>query len=119
MSANATRAANEPRSKDFTGSALRLLRRLAPQRPQAIAVLTMSVCGVALSVIGPRVLGHATDLLFDGVIGRRLPAGLTKAGLPVGIELDGPTGSDSRLLAIGSLIQKSLPPIPFSKVDGM
>ena len=45
MSANATRAANEPRSKDFTGSALRLLRRLAPQRPQAIAVLTMSVCG--------------------------------------------------------------------------
>ncbi|MCB0933525.1 MAG: ABC transporter ATP-binding protein [Mycobacterium sp.] len=78
MSANATRAANEPRSKDFTGSALRLLRRLAPQRPQAIAVLTMSVCGVALSVIGPRVLGHATDLLFDGVIGRRLPAGLTK-----------------------------------------
>ena len=78
MSANATRAANEPRSKDFTGSALRLLRRLAPQLPQAIAVLTMSVCGVALSVIGPRVLGHATDLLFDGVIGRRLPAGLTK-----------------------------------------
>jgi ATP-binding cassette subfamily B protein len=30
-------------------------------------------------VIGPRVLGHATDLLFDGAIGRRLPAGITKA----------------------------------------
>ena len=29
-------------------------------------------------MIGPRILGHATDLLFNGVIGRELPAGLTK-----------------------------------------
>jgi ABC-type multidrug transport system fused ATPase/permease subunit len=29
-------------------------------------------------VVGPRILGHATDLLFNGVIGRQLPAGLTK-----------------------------------------
>ncbi len=29
-------------------------------------------------MIGPRILGHATDLLFNGVIGRQLPAGLTK-----------------------------------------
>jgi ABC-type multidrug transport system fused ATPase/permease subunit len=29
-------------------------------------------------VIGPRILGHATDLLFNGVIGRELPAGITK-----------------------------------------
>jgi ATP-binding cassette subfamily B protein len=66
------------RSRDFTGSALRLVRRLAPQRRAAIAVLVLSVFGVALSVIGPRVLGHATDLLFNGAIGRRLPAGITK-----------------------------------------
>jgi ATP-binding cassette subfamily B protein len=26
----------------------------------------------------PRILGHATDLLFNGVIGRQLPAGITK-----------------------------------------
>jgi ATP-binding cassette subfamily B protein len=30
-------------------------------------------------VIGPRVLGHATDLLFNGVIGRQLPTGITKS----------------------------------------
>jgi ABC-type multidrug transport system fused ATPase/permease subunit len=29
-------------------------------------------------VIGPRVLGHATDILFNGVIGRQLPAGISK-----------------------------------------
>ncbi len=38
----------------------------------------MGVGGIAISVIGPRILGHATDLLFNGVIGRQLPAGLTK-----------------------------------------
>ncbi|MGI9125499.1 MAG: ABC transporter ATP-binding protein, partial [Mycobacterium sp.] len=66
------------RSRDFKGSALRLLGRLAPQRLPLAAVLAMSVAGIALSVIGPRVLGHATDLLFNGVIGRRLPSGITK-----------------------------------------
>ncbi|MFZ4372066.1 MAG: ABC transporter ATP-binding protein [Mycobacterium sp.] len=66
------------RSRDFTGSALRLFRRLAPQRGAIATVLALSIGGIALSVIGPRVLGHATDLLFNGVIGRQLPAGITK-----------------------------------------
>lgn len=66
------------RSRDFPGSARRLLRRLTPYRRATIAVVAMAVGGVVLSAIGPRVLGHATDLLFNGVIGRRLPAGLTK-----------------------------------------
>jgi len=67
------------RSRDFTGSALRLLRRLIPHRRLTVALLTMSVAGIVLSVIGPRVLGHATDLLFNGFIGRRLPPGISKA----------------------------------------
>jgi len=66
------------RSRDFTGSALRLVRQLAPQRGLAVAVMALGVGGIAISVIGPRILGHATDLLFNGVIGRQLPAGLTK-----------------------------------------
>lgn len=68
----------EARSRDFTGTVLRLVRRLRAQAGPIAAILTLSIVGVALSVIGPRVLGHATDLLFNGVIGRRLPAGLTK-----------------------------------------
>ena len=66
------------RSRDFKGSALRLLRRLRPQRGAIIAILILSIGGIVLSAIGPRVLGHATDLLFNGVIGRQLPAGITK-----------------------------------------
>ena len=66
------------RSRDFRGSARRLLRRLTPHRLPTAAVLAMAVGGIVLSVIGPRVLGHATDLLFNGFIGRRLPAGITR-----------------------------------------
>ncbi len=66
------------RSRDFTATATRLVKRLIPQRGMASAVIVLSVFGIAIGVIGPRILGHATDLLFNGVIGRQLPAGLTK-----------------------------------------
>lgn len=66
------------RSRDFSGSALRLVKRLAPQRALAAAVIALGVCGTAIGVVVPRILGHATDLLFNGVIGRQLPAGLSK-----------------------------------------
>ncbi|MCV7151820.1 ABC transporter ATP-binding protein [Mycobacterium pyrenivorans] len=68
----------EVRSRDFKGSAIRLLRRLTPQRGVTVAVMVLGVGGIAIGVVGPRILGHATDLLFNGVIGRQLPAGLTK-----------------------------------------
>ena len=66
------------RSRDFTGSAIRLVKRLTPQRGLTAAVILLGIGGIAIGVIGPRILGHATDLLFNGVIGRQLPAGLTK-----------------------------------------
>jgi ABC-type multidrug transport system fused ATPase/permease subunit len=74
------RAAPPPASKprNFTNSAVRLVKLLAPQRRTAIAVTTLSVGGTAIGVVVPRILGHATDLLFNGVIGRQLPAGITK-----------------------------------------
>jgi ATP-binding cassette, subfamily B, fatty acid transporter len=66
------------RSRDFKGSAVRLVKLLAPQRRTAVAVVALSLGGTAIGVVVPRILGHATDLLFNGVIGRRLPAGITK-----------------------------------------
>ena len=74
------RAATPPatRPRDFTGSAVRLVKLLAPQRRTAIAVIILSLAGTAIGVVVPRILGHATDLLFNGVIGRQLPAGITK-----------------------------------------
>jgi ATP-binding cassette, subfamily B, multidrug efflux pump len=67
------------KSLDFAGSSRRLLRMLAPQRALMAAVLGLGVTSVALSVVGPKILGHATDLIFTGMVGKRLPAGVDKA----------------------------------------
>jgi ATP-binding cassette subfamily B protein len=74
---DANRAPTE-RSRDFKGSAIRLVKQLTPQRTLAATVIALGIGGIAIGVVGPRILGHATDLLFNGVIGRQLPAGLTK-----------------------------------------
>ena len=66
------------RARDFAESAVRLVKLLAPQRRTAVAVTALSIAGTAIGVVVPRILGHATDLLFNGVIGRRLPAGISK-----------------------------------------
>ncbi|WP_233805243.1 indoleacetamide hydrolase [Paraburkholderia sp. HP33-1] len=48
----------------------------------------------------------------SGIPGLSLPAGMSASGLPVGIELDGPLGSDRRLLAIGVAIEQVLGALP-------
>ena len=67
------------KSMEFGPSAKRLLGRLRPERPKVIAVLVTAVLSVGLSAIGPKILGRATDIIFAGAIGKRLPAGMTKA----------------------------------------
>ena len=47
--------------------------------------------------------------------GLSLPIGLSH-GLPVGLALDGPAGSDRRLLAIGAAVEAALPPMPLAPV---
>ncbi|MBX6385111.1 MAG: ABC transporter ATP-binding protein [Microbispora sp.] len=66
------------KSMNFGPSARRLLRRLSPERPRILAVIGLAVISVVFSVIGPKLLGRATDVIFSGVIGARLPAGTTK-----------------------------------------
>ena len=43
-----------------------------------------------------------------GIPGLSLPTGLTSTGLPVGMELDGPAGSDVRLLAVGAAVEEAV-----------
>lgn len=47
-----------------------------------------------------------------GIPGLALPAGLVNGTLPVGLELDGPLGSDRRLLAIGLAFEQILGTLP-------
>ncbi|MFM6990271.1 MAG: indoleacetamide hydrolase [Rhodoferax sp.] len=47
-----------------------------------------------------------------GLPGISLPAGLTAEGLPVGLELDGPLGTDRHLLGVAAAIERVLPRLP-------
>lgn len=65
------------RSMDFKNSFKRLIGLMRPDRLLLYVVLAVGTVSVALAVTGPRILGHATDLIFAGVIGRQL-SGTTK-----------------------------------------
>ena len=67
------------KAMNFKGSLGRLVARLRGERRLVTAAVMLGTVSVALSVIGPKILGHATDLIFTGLIGERLPAGVTKA----------------------------------------
>jgi ATP-binding cassette subfamily B protein len=58
------------KSKDFGATTRRLLSHMRPERAKGIAVLVLAVASVTLLVIGPKVLGHATNLIFDGLRSR-------------------------------------------------
>jgi ATP-binding cassette, subfamily B, multidrug efflux pump len=59
----------------FVPSAKRLLRLLRPARRHLALVLSLAVLSVTMTVIGPTLLGHATDVIFRGYLGSRLPDG--------------------------------------------
>jgi ATP-binding cassette subfamily B protein len=67
------------RTKDLRGTLRRLLARLRPERFRLVVALALGVTSVAFTVSGPKILGNATNVLFDGVVGRRLAHGITKA----------------------------------------
>jgi ATP-binding cassette subfamily B multidrug efflux pump len=64
---------------NFSGSSKRLLRMLAPQRALMVTAIVLGALSVAFSVTGPKVLGNVTNLIFDGFISSKIPAGVTKA----------------------------------------
>ncbi|WP_324290514.1 ABC transporter ATP-binding protein [Streptomyces sp. H27-H5] len=66
------------RSMDFKGSGKRLLGQLAQDRVKLWGMVVAVIGSVAFTVVGPKILGHATDLVFAGIVGRQMPAGITK-----------------------------------------
>ena len=82
-------AGPQEKARSFKPSIKRLIRLLMEYRLYMITILTSLVGSVILMAIAPRVLGHATDLIFNGVIGARLPAGITKEQAVEGIRASG------------------------------
>ena len=64
---------------NFGPSAKRLLGRLAPERGMIVLIVLLGVASVVLSVLGPKILGQATNIIVNGAISKGLPAGTSKA----------------------------------------
>jgi ATP-binding cassette subfamily B protein len=58
------------KSENFSATAKRLIRLMAGEKYLVILIMFLAVISVALVVLGPRILGHATDILFDGLTKR-------------------------------------------------
>ncbi len=65
------------KAKNVRASVRRLLAFLRPHRVPIIVVMVLSALGVLFSVLGPKLLGNATDIIFKGVLGRMVPPGAT------------------------------------------
>ncbi|WP_084003596.1 ABC transporter ATP-binding protein [Agromyces aureus] len=68
---------------DFWPSAKRLIGRLRPEAWPVISVTILAIIGVVFSVLGPKLLGEGTNIIFEGVVssalGEQMPAGTTQA----------------------------------------
>jgi ATP-binding cassette subfamily B protein len=70
------------KADDFGTSAKRLAARMRPERFALAVVVALGVLAVGFNVAGPKVLGHATDIIFDGIMGRS--RGVPGAGVDFG-----------------------------------
>ena len=79
------------KSLNFWPSAKRLLRLLGPEKFRVILVTVLALIGVVLTVLGPKILGEATNLIFEGAISSQMPKGMTKEQVLEGLRAKGDT----------------------------
>jgi ATP-binding cassette, subfamily B, multidrug efflux pump len=66
----ATQGMPVERSENFRASTRRLIGLLRPERVGVITVIVLAFIAITMSVFGPKVLGRATNLVFDGLRNR-------------------------------------------------
>ena len=77
------------KSMNFRASGTRFLRDLRPERLRLGAIVVVGVVSVVLAVVGPKLLGNATNVLFEGIVGAQFPAGLTQDQVVAGLRGQG------------------------------
>ena len=88
------------KSADFTGTVKRLARRLRPWGVRILVVVVMTVGSVALAIAGPKLLGNATTLVFEGYIGSQLPSGVPLDSIVAELEQ---SGEDDRAAMLAAM----------------
>ncbi|MDR0627544.1 MAG: ABC transporter ATP-binding protein/permease, partial [Bifidobacteriaceae bacterium] len=65
----------------FKESGLRFLGLLKPERAKIAITMILTVFSVGLGVVGPKLLGEATNRVFEGFMGKTIGAMMVKAGI--------------------------------------
>lgn len=106
-----------------TFAAQRIDALLFPTTPLPAAPIDEANGSSTVSISGGEPLDEMTAYLrhtdpgsIAGIPGLSMPAGVTRTGLPLGLELDGPLGSDRHLLAIGVAFEAVLGALPAPKL---
>jgi ATP-binding cassette subfamily B protein len=91
------------KSKNFKGSLRRLMAELRPERNTLATVLILITSSVTIGAFGPKILGRATNEIFNGFIGQKLPLGLSKDQVVAGLRAKGET-TQADMLAKSSVV---------------
>jgi ATP-binding cassette subfamily B protein len=91
---------SDVKAQDFRGSLARFGERLRPERWLIVVVLLLAGASVFLAVLGPKLLGNATNVIFDGVVGQQIPAGVTQQQAVDALNASGQTSQADMLAAM-------------------
>jgi len=69
------------KSENFSETSIRLVRLMSGEKYLVVFIMFLAVVSVSLVVLGPRILGHATDILFNGLMHRNGQTGVNFTSL--------------------------------------
>ncbi|MEI7745152.1 MAG: ABC transporter ATP-binding protein, partial [Chloroflexota bacterium] len=105
------------KAANFKGSFRRLLGELRPERTNVGAVMVLGVVSVFLAILGPKILGNATNVLFGGVVGKQLPPGVPLEQVIAGMRAQGQTTFADMLAGMTNVVPGQ--GVDFEKLGGI
>ncbi len=88
------------KAQNFLPSAKRLLGTLRKDAAKLVLVIVLGVLSVGLTVLGPKLLGQGTNVVFAGFISLQFPAGTSKADVIAQLVKSGQTTQADMLRAM-------------------
>jgi len=92
--------ASDAKAQDFRASVRRFSGRLHPERWLILLVIALASTSVFLAVLGPKLLGNATNVIFEGIAGQQIPAGMTQDQAVAALEASGQSDQAAMLAAM-------------------
>ncbi|HEY1105999.1 MAG TPA: ABC transporter ATP-binding protein, partial [Agromyces sp.] len=92
------------KSMNFGPSAKRLIGRLKPERALVVFVILLGVVSVVFSVLGPKILGQATNLIFEGFVSLQMPAGVTQQQVVDQLRASGDTQQADMIASMQNIV---------------